>query len=58
VNLDNELKFQALSLTFFVRPEYNIGKFFIQPQLVFDYYFPAPDKRLSTFFSLNTGFMF
>lgn len=57
-NLDNELKFQALSMTFFIRPEYNIGKFFIQPQLVFDYYFPAPDKRLSTFFSLNTGFMF
>lgn len=57
VNLDNKLKFQPLSMTFYIRPEYNIGKFFIQPQLVFDYYFPAPDKRLSAFFSLNTGFM-
>jgi hypothetical protein len=58
VNLDDQIKFQALSATFYLRPEYNIGKFFIQPQLIFDYYFPAPDKRLSTFFSLNTGFMF
>ena len=44
VYLDDQLKFQPLSLTMFLRGEYSIGKFFIQPQLVFDYYFPT-DRR-------------
>lgn len=58
VNLDDKLKFQPLSLTLNLRNEYSIGKFFIQPQLIFDYYFPAKDKNLTTLFSVNTGFMF
>jgi hypothetical protein len=55
--LDDQTKFQPLSLTFFLRTEYAIGKFFIQPQLIFDYYFPATENNFSTIFSLNTGFM-
>ena len=58
LNLDNALKFQALSLTLYLRPEYVIGKFFIQPQVVFDYYIPADDKKVNTLFSVNAGFMF
>lgn len=58
VNLDNELKFQPLSLTFYLRPEYNFGKFFIQPQAIFDYYFPAKENNLNILFSVNAGFMF
>jgi hypothetical protein len=58
VNLDDKLKFQPLSLTFYLRPEYSIGKFFIQPQLIFDYYFPAEEKNFTTLFSMNGGFMF
>lgn len=56
--LDDELKFQPLSLTLFLRTEYNLGKFFIQPQLAFDYFFPATTKQFNTLFSVNAGFMF
>lgn len=58
VYLDDQLKFQPLSLTMYLRGEYSIGKFFIQPQLVFDYYFPASSKNFNTVFSLNLGLMF
>jgi hypothetical protein len=58
VNLDDELKFQPLSLTLYLRPEYNIGKFFIQPQVIIDYYFPAEEKNFTTLFSMSAGFMF
>lgn len=57
-NLDNEMKFQPISLTLYLRTEYSLGKFFIQPQVLFDYYFPAKDNNFTTLFSLNTGFMF
>lgn len=58
IYLDDQLKFQLLSLTMFLRGEYSIGKLFIQPQMVVDYYFPATDKNFSTFFSFNFGFVF
>ena len=58
VHLDDQLKFQPLSLTLFLRAEYSIGKFFIQPQFAMDYYFPAKSNNFSTLFSVNTGFMF
>lgn len=56
--LDDELKFQPLSITLFLRGEYSIGKFFIQPQVAFDYFFPATNRKFNNIFSLNTGFMF
>jgi hypothetical protein len=56
--LDDELKFQPLSLTFYLRAEYSLGKFFIQPQFAVDYFFPASSKNLNTIFSVNAGFMF
>ena len=56
--LDDELKFQPLSLTLFLRTEYSLGRFFLQPQLALDYFFPASDKKFSTLFSVNAGFMF
>lgn len=55
VYLDDQLKFQPLSLTMILRGEYFIGKFFVQPQLAMDYYFPATSKNLSTIFSVNLG---
>ena len=58
VYLDDQLDFQPLSLTMFLRGEYSISKFFIQPQLVFDYYFPTDQKNFSTLFSCNVGFIF
>ena len=51
-------KFQLLSSTLYLRGEYFIGKFFIQPQLLFDYYFPKKNSGFTTLFSLNTGFLF
>jgi hypothetical protein len=57
-SLDDKVDFQPLSLTLFLRGEYSIGKFFIQPQLTFDYYFPATSQNLSTLFSINAGFIF
>jgi hypothetical protein len=58
VYLDDQLKFQPLSLTLFLRSEYSIGKFFIQPQLTLDYYFPSTTRNFSTLFAVTTGFMF
>lgn len=55
VYLDDQLQFQPLSLTCFLRGEYSIGKFYIQPLLTFDYYFPATDHPFNTIFTLNLG---
>ena len=49
-------KFQLLSSTLYLRGEYSYGKFFIQPQLIIDYYFPGEKSNLATFFSINAGF--
>jgi hypothetical protein len=57
VYLDDRLNFQPLSLTMYLRGEYSIGKFFIQPQFTMDYYFPAVNHKFSALFSINTGFM-
>lgn len=58
VYLDDQLKFQPLSLTLFLRGEYSIGKFFIQPQFTMDYYFPAGSGNFNSLFSVNIGCMF
>ena len=58
VYLDDKINFQPLSLTLYLRGEYSIGKFFIQPQFTMDYYFPSPDKNFTTLFSINAGVMF
>jgi hypothetical protein len=56
VNVDQDLEFQPLSLSLYLRPEYSIGKFFIQPQFILDYYFPS--ESLTTVLALNAGFIF
>jgi hypothetical protein len=58
VSLDNKTDFQPLSLTLFLRSEYSIGKFFIQPQLLLDYYFPGAENNFTVVPSINAGFMF
>jgi len=58
VYLDDEIRFQPLSLTAYLRGEYSIGKFFIQPQFMVDYYFPATSNNLNALFSLNLGVIF
>ena len=56
--LTDQTKFQPLSLALFLRTEYSFGKFFIQPQFIMDYYFPATENNFNTVFTLNAGFMF
>lgn len=58
VYLDDQLLFQPLSLSTYLKAEYSKGKFFIQPQLIFDYYFPADEKNLTTAFVINAGVIF
>jgi len=53
--LDDKINFQPLSLNMYLRTEYSIGKFFIQPQVTFDYYFPAATNNFNTLFSVNAG---
>ena len=58
VYLDDEVYFQPLSLSTYIKTEYSRGKFFVQPQIVFDYYFPATEKNLTTAFVMNAGVIF
>jgi hypothetical protein len=58
VELEDNLNFQPLSLAFMLRSELSFGKFFLQPQLVADYYFPAKEQNLLFGFRINTGFIF
>ena len=58
VYLDDQIDFQPLSMTLYLRGEYSIGKFFLQPQLVLDYYFPATSNNFNTLFTVNAGFFF
>lgn len=58
IYLDDQLKFQPLSLSLYLRGEYAIGRFFIQPQVALDYYFPASTNKLTAQFAVTAGFMF
>lgn len=58
VSLDDQLNFQPLSLSTYLKAEYSKGKFFLQPQLIFDYYFPASEKNLTTVLVMNAGVIF
>jgi hypothetical protein len=57
-NLDESLRFQPLSVAAAFKSELSLGHFFIQPQVVFNYYIPATKDNLSTILSVNTGFIF
>lgn len=56
--LEDQLDFQPLSLSGIIKTEFSKGKFYIQPQAIFDYYFPAKNKNFSTIFSVNAGVIF
>lgn len=58
IALDDQLVFQPLSLSTYLKAEYSKGRFFFQPQLIFDYYFPAAEKNLTTAFVVNAGVIF
>lgn len=58
VHLDDQLYFQPLSLSAYLKAEYSIGKFYLQPQLILDYYFPALEKNFTTVVLMNAGVIF
>ena len=58
VALDDQLYFQPLTLSTYLKTEYSKGRFFFQPQLILDYYFPADEKNLTTAFVMNAGVIF
>lgn len=58
VSLDNNLYFQPISLTAFLKTEYSKGKFYLQPQVFVDYYFPAENNNYTTSFLINAGLFF
>lgn len=57
-DLDDTMKFQPLAVIISLKPEYNIGKFFIQPQVILDYYLPRGNDQFTFLYSLNAGLMF
>lgn len=58
VYLDDNIKFQPLSWSLFLKAEYSVGKFFIQPQFILDYYYPATSNNFTTLFNVNLGMIF
>lgn len=58
VQLDDKVNFQPLSLAALLKTEFSVGKVYLQPQVMFDYYFPALDNKLSKIFSVNAGVHF
>lgn len=57
-SLNNASGFRPLSVAVLIKTEYAFRQFFIQPQLVLDYYFPADAQKLTTTFGVNGGIIF
>jgi hypothetical protein len=58
VQLDDKVNFQPLSLAALIKTEFSVGKVYLQPQVMFDYYFPASENKLSKILSVNAGVYF
>lgn len=56
--LDEEQKLRPVSLTATIKAEYSIGKFFVQPQVLFDHYFPAASNNFNVAYVMNAGLIF
>ncbi|MEI6948323.1 hypothetical protein V9K67_14090 [Paraflavisolibacter sp. H34] len=56
--LDETTKFRPLYAGALLKSEWAVNKFFVQPQLLFNCYLPAADKKITTAFVVNTGLIF
>ncbi|MGB8190348.1 MAG: hypothetical protein WCF67_00455, partial [Chitinophagaceae bacterium] len=56
--ISEQTGFGAQSVSFIIRADYSIGKFFIMPQVLFDYYLPEADDRFSMAYTVMAGFNF
>ena len=50
--------FGAQSISFILRADYSIGKFFIMPQFLLDFYLPEAEDRFTSAYSVVAGFNF
>lgn len=51
-------QFQLLSLSGRLRTEFSKGIFFVQPQVLFDYYLPKEEREFAAAFVINAGILF
>jgi len=58
VQLDSRHGFQPLSVTAFLKSEASWDKFYVQPQIGFDYYLPAKQNNFTTAFAVSVGATF
>lgn len=56
-NFLNTTDFQLQSMGLNLDATFYFGKFYINPQVYFDYYFPEADQKLTTIFTLQAGFI-
>jgi hypothetical protein len=57
-SFDNEFRFQPIAVTTFLKAEYKKGIFYLQPQLILDYYLQQTAKPFTTAFVVNCGLVF
>jgi hypothetical protein len=57
-NFLNTTNYQLQSLGLNLDAAIYLGKFYINPQVYLDYYFPEADKKFSTIFTLQAGIIF
>jgi hypothetical protein len=56
--LDDQLYFQPLSLTATLKLQYSYQRFFVQPQLISEFYIPGSSNHMTTMFFINAGLIF
>lgn len=57
-SFENTMKFRPKSMMAFLKTEYVNRFFFLQPQVVVDYYLPATQNHFTTSFLINAGLIF
>lgn len=58
INLSDKEGFNFQSTTFLLRINYSFEKFYVSPQLLFDYYLHPSDKRFNSLSSVSFGYNF
>lgn len=56
--ISEQTGFGAQSVSFILRADYSIGKLYIMPQLLLDYYLPEVSDRFNAAYSIVAGFNF
>jgi len=57
-NITDKTSFEPKSTTLIIRSDYSFGKFFIMPQVLFDYYLHSAEKRFNTVYAVIAGVTF